>query len=72
MAWPMGVISTMSDKKDAIICVDKMYRDAVAAEAIEAATPTKENNKGKKLAGMPTRNPGSAPHQSALHPSISC
>jgi hypothetical protein len=33
MPGPMGIISIPSDKKDAIICMDKMYRDAVAAEA---------------------------------------
>ena len=35
MPVPMGVILIPSDKKDAIICVDKMYRDAVAAPAKE-------------------------------------
>ena len=44
----MGVISIPSDKKDAIICVDKMYGDAIAAEAAEAAAPAKETKKGKK------------------------
>ena len=43
----VGVISIPSDEKDAIICVDKMYRDAVAAEATTAVIPAKEN-KGKK------------------------
>ena len=45
MPGPLGVITIPSDEKDAIICVDKMYRDAVAAEA--AAAPAKES-KGKK------------------------
>jgi hypothetical protein len=45
MQGPMGVISIPSDKKDAIICVDKMYREAVAAEA---TAPTKENKRKKK------------------------
>src|SRR3990170_7533096 len=45
---PMGVISINSDKKDAIICVDKMYRDAVATKAAEAIAPAKEKKKGKK------------------------
>ena len=44
MPGPLGVITIPSDEKDAIICVDKMYRDAVAAEA---AAPAKES-KGKK------------------------
>ncbi|XP_020195788.1 uncharacterized protein [Aegilops tauschii subsp. strangulata] len=33
MPGPMGVISIPLDKKDAIICVDKMYRDAVPTKA---------------------------------------
>src|SRR3989337_326222 len=48
MPGPVGVISIPSDKRDAIICVDKMYRDAVAAEATEATVPAKETKKGKK------------------------
>ena len=36
-----------SYEKDAIICVDKMYRDAVAAKAAVAAVPAKESE-GKK------------------------
>ena len=47
MRGPMGVISNPLDKKDVIICMDKMYRDAIAAKAAEAAVPTKEG-KGKK------------------------
>ena len=47
MPGPLGVITIPSDEKDAIICVDKMYRDAVAAEAVAAAAPAKES-KGKK------------------------
>jgi hypothetical protein len=53
MAGPVGVIFIPSEKKDAIICVDKMYRDAVAAEAAEAAVPAKEI-KGKKQAHRDT------------------
>ena len=47
MRGPLGVLTIPSDEKDAIICVDKMYRDAVIAEAAAAAVPAKEN-KGKK------------------------
>ena len=43
----MGVISIPSDAKGAIICMDKMYWDAVAAEAMPATVPAKEN-RGKK------------------------
>jgi hypothetical protein len=50
MPGPMGVISINSDKKDAVICVDKMYRDAVAAEATKVPAPAKkkENKKSGK------------------------
>jgi hypothetical protein len=48
MPGPMGIISIPSDKKDAIICVDHMYQDTVAAEAAEATAPAKETKKGKK------------------------
>ena len=51
--------------KDAIICVDKMYRDAVAAEAAEAAVPAKENN-GKKKAS------GDADEESGKRTSLEC
>ena len=47
MPGPLGVITIPSDEKDAIICVDKMYRDAVAAEAAAATVPIRES-KGKK------------------------
>ena len=43
----LGVLTILSDEKDAIISVNKMYRDAVTAEAAAAAVTTKEN-KGKK------------------------
>ena len=48
MPGPMCIISIPSNKKDAIICVDKIYREAVATKAAEATTPAKENKKGKK------------------------
>ena len=47
MLGPLGVLTIPSDEKDAIICVDKMYREAVMAEAVMAAVPSKES-KGKK------------------------
>ena len=43
----LGFITIPIDEKDAVICMDKMYRDAVAAEAAAAAAPAKES-KGKK------------------------
>ena len=47
MPGPLGVITIPSDEKDAIICMDRMYRDAVTAEAAAATVPAKES-KGKK------------------------
>jgi hypothetical protein len=47
----MGIISIPSDKKDAIICVDKIYRDTVAAEVAETIAPAKDTKK-KKGAGV--------------------
>ena len=44
----MGVISIPSDKKDAILCVHKMYQGAVASEAAEVAAPAKESKRKKK------------------------
>src|SRR5215216_1598107 len=45
MPGPMGVLSIQSDKKDAIICVDQMYREAVAAEAVEDTAPAKDSKR---------------------------
>ena len=47
MPGPLGDITIPSDEKDAIICVDKMYRYAIATEAVVAVAPAKES-KGKK------------------------
>ena len=43
MPGPMGVLTIPSDEKDAIICVDKMYQDAVAAKGAAAAVSAKED-----------------------------
>ena len=48
MPGPMGVLTIPSDAKDAIICMDKMYRDAVMTEDAELTTVTKESKKKKK------------------------
>lgn len=47
MPGTLGDIPIPQDEKDATICVDKMYPDAVAAKAAAAAVPTKAS-KGKK------------------------
>ena len=48
MRGPLGLITIPSDEKDAIICVDKMYQDAFAAEAPAETAPTKESKGNKK------------------------
>lgn len=48
MPRPLGIISIPSDEKDAIIFLDKMYRDGVVAEAAAAAVPTKKSRGEKK------------------------
>ena len=53
MPGHVGVITIPSDEKDAIICMDKMYRDAVAAEAAAAVVPAKED-RGKKKGSKDT------------------
>ena len=47
MSATLGVLTIPSDEKDAIICLDKMYRDTVAADAAATTVPAKEN-KGRK------------------------
>lgn len=51
MPGPMGVISIPSDKKDAVISVDKMYREAVAAEVTALAKETKKKQKASMDVG---------------------
>nr|XP_040251666.1 uncharacterized protein LOC120968758 [Aegilops tauschii subsp. strangulata] len=53
----MGVISVNSDKKDVVICFDKLYRDAVAAEAAKVAAPAKRK-KSKKTSKTSSKNSG--------------
>ena len=54
----MGIICIPLGKKNAIICVDKMYREAVAAEAAEATAPAKERKKGKKASKDTSKESG--------------
>ena len=56
MPGPMGVISIPSDKRDSVICIDKMYRDAVAVEAVKALAPAKEKKKVKKADEDPRKH----------------
>ena len=65
MLGRVGVISIPSDEKDTIICMDKMYREAVTAEAEEAVVPAREI-KGKKKASRDTSK------KSGKHTSSKC
>ena len=48
MPGPMTIITVPSDKKDALICADQLYQEAVAATAAKALAPAAEASGGKK------------------------
>ena len=48
---PLTIISVPSDKKDALICVDQLYWEAVAAAAAKAPAPAAEGPEGKRKPG---------------------
>ena len=50
MPGPLTIITVPSDKKDALICTDQLYREAVAATAARALPPATEAP-GRKKAG---------------------
>jgi len=51
MPGPMSVITVHSDKKDALICTNKLYRETVAASAAKANAPAAQNPSKKKKSG---------------------
>ena len=51
----MTIITVPSDKKDALIYADLLYREAVAAAAAKALAPTAEAPGGKKKPGKTSR-----------------
>ena len=55
MPGPLTIISVPSDKKDALICADQLYREAVAAAAVKAPPPAAEGPGGKKKPGKTSR-----------------
>ena len=55
MPGPMNVITVPSDKKDALVCADQLYREAVAAAAAKALAPAAEAPGGKKKPGKTSR-----------------
>ena len=55
MLGPMTVITAPIDKKDALICADQLYQEAVAATAAKALAPAAEAPGGKKKTGKTSR-----------------
>ena len=51
MPGPMTIITVPSDKKDALICADQLYWEAVAAAAAKALAPAAEAPGGNKKTG---------------------
>ena len=48
MLGPMTIIKVPSDKKDALICADQLYRETVVVTAAKALAPAVEAPGGKK------------------------
>jgi len=55
MPESMSISTVLSDKKDALICTDQLYREAVAAAAAKALAPAAEAPGGKKKTGKTSR-----------------
>jgi hypothetical protein len=83
MPGPMSIITIHSDKKDAVIYTDKLYREAVAASAIKALAPagkspgggkkkktgkTSDEASGKRTPARPLMRPSGSAPQSAARP----
>ena len=58
---PMTIITVPSDKKDALICADQLYREAVAATAAEAPGGKKTGKTSRTHSGKRTSSECSAP-----------
>lgn len=54
----MNIITIPSDKKDALICADQLYREAVAAAAAKAPSPADGAPGGKKTGETPRTHSG--------------
>ena len=54
----MNIITVPSDKKDALICADQLYREAVAAAAAKAPAPADGAPRGKKTGETPRTHSG--------------
>ena len=55
MPEPMTIITIPSDKKDALIFADQLYREVVAAAAAKAPAPAVEAPGGRKKPGKTSR-----------------
>ena len=72
MPGPLGVLTISIDEKDGIICVDKMYPDAVAAKAAAVAGPTKASKGKKRDCRTSSKESGKRAPPSARHPLTTC
>ena len=55
MPGPLTIISVPSDKKDALLCADQLYREAVGAASVKAPAPAAEGPGGKNKPGKTSR-----------------
>ena len=62
----LTIISIASDKKDALICADQLYREAVAAAAVKPPAPAAGGPEGKGKPGKTSRT------HSGKHASSEC
>ena len=69
MPGPMTIITVPYDKKDALICVDQLYQEAVAETVAKALAPAA---KGRRSARPLAPTPASAPLRSVVLPSRTC
>ena len=51
----MNIITVPSDKKDALICADQLYGEAIATAVVKAPAPAAEGPGGKKKPGKTSR-----------------
>ena len=54
MPGPLTIITVPSDKKDALICADQLYLEAVAAAAAKALAPAAKAPERKKAGKTPS------------------
>ena len=75
MLGPVTIITVPSDKKDALICADQLYQQAVAAAAVAKALAPVAGAPGrqkKKTVRPQAPTPASAPLRSVALPSRTC